>query len=101
MKSLQELYANTPIQVIVDFYIQNNTEVCLLEGKIHNGDSSAIEELETLVAKILDEIENFEGKECFESAYLKRMQMLVRTKQILQVAKRSKRQGKRRAQQKL
>jgi hypothetical protein len=88
MKSLQELYANTPIQVIVDFYIQNNTEVCLLEGKIHNGDLSAIEELETLVAKIINyEIENFEGKEFFESAYLKRMQMLVRTKQILQKKK--------------
>jgi hypothetical protein len=81
MKTINELYANMPIQAVIDFHIQNDSEVRSLENRIHSGDLYAIEELEILVAWILDyEIENFEGKECFESAYLKRMQMLFSTK---------------------
>ncbi len=84
MKTLKELYNNTPIQVVVDYHIQNDQRVQQLESKIHAGELSAINELEILVAEILNnEIENFEGKEHFESTYLKRIKMLVRTKQIL------------------
>ena len=84
MKTINELYANMPISQVIDFYLQNDSEVRRLEGRIHNGDSSAIEELEICIAWIIEnEIEHFEGKEHFESTYLKRMHMLFRTKQIL------------------
>ena len=84
MKTINELKANTPIQVVIDFHIQNDPEVKLLESRINAGELSAIEELEITIAWILEnEIENFEGKESFSSAFLRRMKMLVRTKQIL------------------
>ena len=83
MKTINELKANMPIQVVIDFHIQNDSEVQLLESRINAGELSAIEELEITIAWILEnEIENFEGKESFSSAYLRRMKMLVRTKQI-------------------
>ena len=84
MKTIQELYSNTPIQVIIDFHIQNDSRVKELESKIHSGDLSVIYELGVRVYEIIhSEIEDFEGKESFESSYLKRMVMLVKTKQIL------------------
>ena len=83
MKTINELRANLPIQVVVDFHIQNDPEVKLLESRIHAGELSAIEELEITVAWILEnEIESFEGKENFSSAFLRDMKMFVRTKQI-------------------
>ncbi len=83
MKSIKELHANIPIQIVVDYHIQNDSQIQKLESKIIDGELSAINELEIRVAEILNEIENFKGKEHFESAYLKRMKMLVRTKKIL------------------
>ena len=84
MKTIKELYTNTPIQIIVDYHIQNDPQIKQLESKINRGELSAINELEIRVVEILNnEIENFEGKEHFESTYLKRIKMLVRTKQIL------------------
>jgi hypothetical protein len=83
MKTINELKANMPIQVVIDFHIQNNSEVQLLESRINAGELSAIEELEITIAWILEnEIENFAGKENFSSSFLRRMKMLVRTKQI-------------------
>jgi hypothetical protein len=84
MKTLNELYTNTPISVVVDFHIQNDPRVQQLESKIHAGELNAIHELENRVAEIVNnEIQNFPDKEHFESGYLKRIKMLVRTKQIL------------------
>ena len=84
MQTINELRANLPINVVIDFHIQNDPEVKLLESRIHAGELAAIEELEITVAWILEnEIENFPGKETFSSAFLRRMKMLVRTKQIL------------------
>ena len=84
MQTINELRANLPIQFVVDFHIENDPEVKLLESRIHAGELAAIEELEITVAWILEnEIENFPGKETFSSSFLRRMKMLVRTKQIL------------------
>ena len=84
MQTINELRANLPINVVIDFHIENDPEVKLLESRIHAGELSAIEELEITVAWIIEnEIENFAGKENFCSTFLKRMKMLVRTKQIL------------------
>jgi hypothetical protein len=83
MKTIRELYTNVPIQVVVDFHIQSDKKIQELEGKIHAGDLSVINELEQRVADIINnEIEEFDSFD-FESSYLKRIKMLVRTKQIL------------------
>ena len=82
--TIKEIYNNTPIQVVLDYYIQNDIQVQQLEGKIHAGDLSVISELEQRVSDIItNEIEHFDDKEHFESGYLKRIKMLIRTKQIL------------------
>jgi hypothetical protein len=82
--TIKEIYNNTPIQVVLDYYIQNDTQVQELENKIHAGDLSVINELEQRVANIINnEIEEFDSFN-FESSYLKRIKMLVRTKQILE-----------------
>jgi hypothetical protein len=83
MQTINELRANLPINVVIDFHIENDPEVIALEKRINAGELSAIEELEITVAWILEnEIENFEGKESFSSAFLRGMKMFVRTKQI-------------------
>ena len=77
MKTINELRADLPLQFVVDFHIQNDPEVQLLESRINAGELSAIEELEITVAWILEnEIENFEGKENFSSSFLRRMNWL-------------------------
>ena len=78
MKTINELKANMPIEVVIDYHIQNDPEVKALENRINAGELSAIEELEITVAWILEnEIENFEGKESFKSAYLEYMKIIA------------------------
>lgn len=83
MVTIEQLRQLAPISVIIDAYISMDEQVRRLEESIHYGDLLELSELENRVKVLMDSIEEFPGKEFFEPSYIKRMRMLVRTKQIL------------------
>ncbi len=83
MKTLIELRENLPTKVIIEHFISNHPNVIQLESMIHEGYLNVIHKLEETINSIIQNEIDFEDKDGYESSYLLRMKMLVRTKEIL------------------
>ena len=84
MNTIEQIRAKGPVSVLIEHYISTHPEVVGLENQINNGNLTVMQQLEVVVSEILEkEIEDFFGKDTYQSQYLMKMKMLVRTKIIL------------------